>query len=317
MSKAAAPEGFYFDGLDSRVDWGKLRSSQINRIERSRDVKALLSFLPDLLYGDVTECVDEDEGWDAAGSESKARLLVKPLQLAQLSTQYLLFCEGMLKKQTATFKTALARKQKEVAAEQRELQNKDAMIARLRAEIKATDRLLRSYEDVHRACQPSCPLPEPVSALSPSRHAAEEEEEVRAVGEERRRPMAQHTAPPPLVHEAQSRQGKEEEEAGDEEEDVVPFDFGSPMGSRTPSPIKRKKQPPAAEASLFDRHNTMQREELYQAIVTNRMAISEAATAAGGGREAGEGTQRRTPGAESEGGGFDDASHLVVEDLDL
>jgi hypothetical protein len=35
VESVAAPEGFYFDGLDSHVDWRRLRSVNVPRIERT------------------------------------------------------------------------------------------------------------------------------------------------------------------------------------------------------------------------------------------------------------------------------------------
>lgn len=117
------------------------------------DVKALLSFLPDVAYGDASHAPEVEDG------EGRAAWLQKPLQLAQLSTQYLLFCESLLKRQNRSFAGAIERREKEARREERELRGKEAMIERLKAEIKATDRLLRSYEDVHKACRPGSPLP--------------------------------------------------------------------------------------------------------------------------------------------------------------
>ncbi|CAM9125886.1 unnamed protein product, partial [Discosporangium mesarthrocarpum] len=82
-------DGFRFEPRAAVMSWGQLVSANVGRIERDGDVHALMSFMVDIAVGQLdSDAVDAHPG------------LITAFQMIQLSTQYLLYSQQILRQQS-------------------------------------------------------------------------------------------------------------------------------------------------------------------------------------------------------------------------
>jgi len=144
LEKPHAPPGFYFDPLDRSIDWDRIRSSCPTSIAKNRSISQLLLHLNDIAYGDIRGCDDYQPVPSA---------VVKAVEMAQLTTQYLLFCQSLLRQQRQSFQDGLKAKEREATRVRREMGNARELAHRLQDEIRRQDHLLRSYRGVLKSCR--------------------------------------------------------------------------------------------------------------------------------------------------------------------
>ncbi|CAM9229269.1 unnamed protein product [Ectocarpus sp. 4 AP-2014] len=136
--------GFKFERTTGSVDWHRVASANVSKIEREGDLQTLRQFLPDVAVGKV----DNDENFDTDPG------LLNAFRLAQLQAQYVLHCQQVLQRQFVSLETAVAGMELETEGN---LQGTKAMknSARLlRKENRKQDKIINGYAAMLRIHNP-------------------------------------------------------------------------------------------------------------------------------------------------------------------
>eukprot|EP00903_Cladosiphon_okamuranus_P020682 g18991.t1 len=135
--------GFKFEPTTGNVEWQRIASVNVSKVEREGDLQTLRQFLPDVAVG----MVDEDD-FDANPG------LVNAFRLAQLQTQYVLHCSQLLQRQCDRLETAVASMELETKGNS---QGSTALKSRarlLRKERRKQDKIIVGYAAMLRTHNP-------------------------------------------------------------------------------------------------------------------------------------------------------------------
>ncbi|CAM9466621.1 unnamed protein product [Ectocarpus sp. 12 AP-2014] len=136
--------GFKFEPTTGSVDWHRVATANVCKIEREGDLQTLRQFLPDVAVGKV----DDDDNFDTNPG------LLNAFRLAQLQAQYVLHCQQVLQRQLVSLQTAVAGMELETEGN---LQGAKAMknSARLlRKENRKQDKIINGYAAMLRIHNP-------------------------------------------------------------------------------------------------------------------------------------------------------------------
>ncbi|CBJ27361.1 similar to DAZ interacting protein 1-like isoform 1 [Ectocarpus siliculosus] len=136
--------GFKFEPTTGSVDWHRVATVNVSKIEREGDLQTLRQFLPDVAVGKV----DDDDNFDTNPG------LLNAFRLAQLQAQYVLHCQQVLQRQFVSLQTAVAGMELETEGN---LQGTKAMknSARLlRKENRKQDKIINGYAAMLRIHNP-------------------------------------------------------------------------------------------------------------------------------------------------------------------
>ncbi|CAM9273195.1 unnamed protein product [Ectocarpus sp. 12 AP-2014] len=136
--------GFKFEPTTGSVDWHRVATANVSKIEREGDLQTLRQFLPDVAVGKV----DDDDNFDTNPG------LLNAFRLAQLQAQYVLHCQQVLQRQFVSLQTAVAGMELETEGN---LQGTKAMknSARLlRKENRKQDKIINGYAAMLRIHNP-------------------------------------------------------------------------------------------------------------------------------------------------------------------
>ncbi|CAN0049620.1 unnamed protein product, partial [Ectocarpus sp. 13 AM-2016] len=133
-----------FEPTTGSVDWHRVATAKVSKIEREGDLQTLRQFLPDVAVGKV----DDDDNFDTNPG------LLNAFRLAQLQAQYVLHCQQVLQRQLVNLQTAVAGMELETEGN---LQGTKAMknSARLlRKENRKQDKIINGYAAMLRIHNP-------------------------------------------------------------------------------------------------------------------------------------------------------------------
>ena len=139
---------FAFEERTAPVDWPRVASADVRRLEKLGDVVALREFLADVCVGDI------DDGFVDYESE-RSQLELKALRTTQLAAQYLLYAQHVLASRKATLETGHERLKKAEVLERRRYEKRRDRVKLLEEELATQNRLCETHESVLKSIDPT------------------------------------------------------------------------------------------------------------------------------------------------------------------
>ncbi|CAM9312270.1 unnamed protein product [Ectocarpus fasciculatus] len=136
--------GFKFEPTTGGVDWHRVATVDVSKVEREGDLQTLRQFLPDLAVGKV----DDDDSFDTNPG------LLDAFRLAQLQAQYLLHCQQVLQRQFVSLQTAVASMELETEGNLQGTKATKNSARLLRKENRKQDRIINGYAAMLRMHNP-------------------------------------------------------------------------------------------------------------------------------------------------------------------
>ena len=144
---AMAATKFAFEERTAPVDWPRVASADVRRLEKLGDVVALREFLADVCVGDI------DDGFVDYESE-RSQLEMKALRTSQLAAQYLLYAQHVLASRKATLEKGHERLKKAEILERRRYEKRRDRVKLLEEELASQNRLCETHESVLKSIDP-------------------------------------------------------------------------------------------------------------------------------------------------------------------
>ena len=138
---------FAFEERTAPVDWPRVASADVRRLEKLGDVVALREFLADVCVGDI------DDGFVDYESE-RSQLEMKALRTSQLAAQYLLYAQHVLASRKATLEKGHERLKKAEILERRRYEKRRDRVKLLEEELASQNRLCETHESVLKSIDP-------------------------------------------------------------------------------------------------------------------------------------------------------------------
>ena len=144
---AMAATKFAFEERTAPVDWPRVASADVRRLEKLGDVVALREFLADVCVGDI------DDGFVDYESE-RSQLEMKALRTSQLAAQYLLYAQHVLASRKSTLEKGHERLKKAETLERRRYEKRRDRVKLLEEELASQNRLCETHESVLKSIDP-------------------------------------------------------------------------------------------------------------------------------------------------------------------
>ena len=138
---------FAFEERTAPVDWPRVASADVRRLEKLGDVVALREYLADVCVGDI------DDGFVDYESE-RSQLEMKALRTSQLAAQYLLYAQHVLASRKATLEKGHERLKKAEILERRRYEKRRDRVKLLEEELASQNRLCETHESVLKSIDP-------------------------------------------------------------------------------------------------------------------------------------------------------------------
>ncbi|CAB1104248.1 unnamed protein product [Ectocarpus sp. CCAP 1310/34] len=136
--------GFKFEPTTGSVDWHRVATANVSKIEREGDLQTLRQFLPDVAVGKV----DDDDNFDTNPG------LLNAFRLAQLQAQYVLHCQQVLQRQFISLQTAVAGMELETEGNLQGIKAMKNSARLLRKENRKQDKIINGYAAMLRIHNP-------------------------------------------------------------------------------------------------------------------------------------------------------------------
>lgn len=139
------PPGFKFEFPRVPIDWPSVGAAPLATIERRGDAAALAQFLPLIALGDLSR---------SGGPDVAHPALTKTFGVAQLATQYLIYCQGMMEGQVDAMATDLSHLEKISSGLERKLERRDEKLEMMKKENRRMKKLVNTYSRMLRKHNP-------------------------------------------------------------------------------------------------------------------------------------------------------------------
>ncbi|CAM9740560.1 unnamed protein product, partial [Phaeothamnion confervicola] len=136
--------GFRFEPRRVAIDWRRVAATGVERLRRQGDPRALEPFLTDLALGELEE-----------GELEIHPVLLKAFHMAQLSIQYLLFCQQTLHGQCEGLKRATHRMELKAIGDRRGAHIAAERVRQLKKESRKQHKIIDSYASLLRQHNPA------------------------------------------------------------------------------------------------------------------------------------------------------------------